>query len=230
MAREMGDTAVADKLKAAADRESSPRFFGQQNEMFGWWTNYPKEGHPRGQASATLMVSEIGRGGDWMRAFEVPHMDKFTAPTVEGVDFPSMGLYQAWNDAPSGTLNVGTYAAAPDKRGASTSFKVTNLPNATAVRITMDGQVFTRFEVTGPNSIRVDTTIDMRQFRIQTGYRGAEQRADEQPRQQQDRRAPGAAAGLAIAQRQAEGRTQTDRPASRNLFSTAGTGCPCCKA
>jgi hypothetical protein len=154
MARELGDTAVADKLKAVANRESDPRFFGRQNEMFGWWTANPKEGHPRGQASATLMVSEIGRGGDWMRAFEVPHIDKFNAPTVEGVDFPSMGLYQAWNDAQSGTLNVGTYAAAPDKRGASTSFKVTNLPNASAVRITVDSRPFTRFEVTGPDSIR----------------------------------------------------------------------------
>jgi hypothetical protein len=230
MARELGDTAVADKLKAAADRESDPRFFGQQNEMFGWWTTNPKEGHPRGQASATLMVSEIGRGGDWMRAFDAPHMDKFTAPTVEGVDFPSMGLYQAWNDAASGSLNVGTYAAAPDKRGATTSFKVTNLPNASAVSITADGQPFTRFEVTGPNSIRVDTTIDMRQFRIQTGYRGAAQRADDQPRRQEDRRAAGAAAGLAIAPRQADGRADTDRPASRSLFSTVGAGCPCCSA
>ena len=40
MARELGDTTVADKLKAAADRESDPRFFGKQNEMFGWWTTF----------------------------------------------------------------------------------------------------------------------------------------------------------------------------------------------
>jgi hypothetical protein len=230
MARELGDTAVADRLKAAADRESDPRFFGKQNEMFGWWTNNPTEGYPRGQASATLMVSEIGRGGDWMRAFSVPHLDKFTAPTVEGVDFPSMGLYQAWNDRPSGTLHVGTYAAAPDKRGASTSFTVTNLPNASAVRITADGQPFTRFEVTGPNSIRVDTTIDMRQFRIQTGYRGPDQRADAQPRQQPDRRTAGAAAGLAIDPRQPDGRGQVERPAARSLLSRTGAGCACCQA
>lgn len=230
MARELGDSVVADKLKAAADRESDPRFFGKQNEMFGWWTSNPTEGYPRGQASAALMVSEIGKPGDWLRSFEVPHLDKFAAPTVEGVDFPAMGLYQAWNDRPSGTLNVGTYAAAPDKRGASTSFKVTNLPNASAVRITVDGQPFTRFEVTGPNSIRVDTTIDLRQFRIQTGYRGAEQRVEEQPREQPDRRAPAAAAGLAAAQHQVAGRTDAERETSRALFSTTGAGCPCCKS
>jgi hypothetical protein len=70
----------------------------------------------------------------------------------------------------------------------------------------------------------------MRQFRIQTGYRGADQRADEQPRQQQDHRLASAAAGLAIAPRQADSRTEADRPAGRSLFATAGAGCPCCKA
>ncbi len=230
MARELGDTAVADKLKAAADREADPRFFGKQNEMFGWWTNNATEGYPRGQASATLMVSEIGRPGDWMRSFDVPHLDKFTAPTVEGVDFPSMGLYQAWNDGPSGTLNIGTYAAAPDKRGAATAFTVTNLPNASAVRITVDGQPFTRFEPTGPTSIRVNTTIDLRQFRIETGYRGAAQRVDEQPRQRPDYRAGGAAAGLAVGSQPVESLESSERPMGRSLLSSVGVGCPCCMA
>jgi hypothetical protein len=226
MARELGDTVVADKLKAAADRDADPRFFGKQNEMFGWWTSFPTEGYPRGQASATIMVSEIGRPGDWIRSLQAPFMDKFTAPTVEGVDFPSMGLYQAWNDPASGTLNVGTYAAAPDKRGASTSFRITNLPNASAVRITVDGQPFTRFEVTGPNAVRIDSTIDNRQFRIVTGYRGLGQRADEQPRQRDDRRAASAVAGLASAERPGE----ADRQAGRNLFSVQGPRCACCSA
>ena len=217
-------------LKAAADREADPRFFGKQNEMFGWWTNNPTEGSPRGQASAMLMVSEIGRPGDWIRSFDVPHLDKFTAPTVEGVDFPSMGIYQAWNDGPSGTLNVGTYAAAPDKRGATTAFRVTNLLNASAVRITVDGQPFTRFEVTGATSIRVDTTIDLRQFRIQTGYRGSAQRADEQPLQRQDYRAGGASAGLAGASLSADNSGTGERPAGRSRFSAVGVGCSCCKA
>ena len=228
MARELGDTAVADKIKAAVDRESDPRFFGRENEMFGWWTNAPTEGYPRGQASATMMVSEIGRPGDWGRSLQAPFMDKFTAPTVEGVDFPAMGLFQAWNDPASGTLHVGSYAASPERSGAATTFTVTNLPDASAVSITVDGQPFTRFEVTGPSSIRVDTTIDMRQFRIATGYRGADRRADEQPRQQLDRRAAGAAAGLAVTQQQTEHGPRTDRPASRNLFLNTAAGCPCC--
>lgn len=228
LARELGDTLVAERLAAAADRESEPKFFGPHNEKFGWWFNL-NEGFPRGQQSATMMVSEIGAGGDWSKAFQAPHMDKFTAPTVEGVDFPSLGIYQAWNDRASGTLNVGTYAASPDKRGASTSWRVTNLSNPSAVRITVDGQPFTRFEVTGPNSIRIDSTIDVHRFGIVTGYRGAGERAHERPRQDYEGRAA-AAAGVAVAQRAADGDAQTVRRAGRNLLSPAGAGCPCCRA
>jgi len=156
-------------------------------------------------------------------------MDKFTAPTVEGVNFPAMGLYQAWNDPTSGTLNVGTYAASPDKRGAATSFTISNLPSAKSVSITVDGQPFTRFEATGPTSIRIDSTIDTRQFRIVTGYRGGGQRADDQ-RRHDDRRVAGAAAGLASTERPAEYGTEADRSARRNVFSASGAGCPCCPA
>ena len=225
MARELGDTAVADKLKAAADRESDPRFFGKNNEMFGWWTTFPTEGYPRGQASASLMVAEIGRPGDWSRVLQAPYMDKFTAPTVEGVDFPAMGCYQAWNDPASGTLNVGTYAASGDKRGATTSFRVTNLPNANAVRITVDGQPFTRFEVTSATSIRIDTTIDARRYRIVTGYRGADRRADDQPRQAPQRAAAAAEPGVQVPG--ADG-IPVPRPGTRNVMMAKGVGCACC--
>ncbi len=227
MARELGDTAVADKLKAAAERDEDPRFFGRQNEMFGWWTGFPTEGYPRGQGSAMLMVSEIGRPGDWLRALQAPFLDKFTAPTVDGVDFPAMGLYQAWNDPESGALYVGTYAASPDKRGATTTFRVTNLPNASAVGITVDGQPFTRFEVTGPDSIRVDTTIDTRQFRIVTGYRGAGQRADRSPGARPDRRAAAIAPATAVA-RAANLGAPSGRPSTRNLLVARSVGCACC--
>ena len=112
MARELGDHTAVARLRAAAEREYDPRFFGDGDEMFGWWFGLD-EAYPRGQRSASMMVAEVGMGDAWYRAFEAPHMDKFEAPTVEGVDFPSLGIYQAWNDAGSGALHVGTYAAAP---------------------------------------------------------------------------------------------------------------------
>ena len=120
MARELGDHTAVARLRAAAEREYDPRFFGDDDEMFGWWFGL-NEAYPRGQRSASMMVAEVGLGDAWYRAFEAPHMDKFEAPTVEDVDFPALGIYQAWNDTASGALHVGTYAAAPDRRGLDTT-------------------------------------------------------------------------------------------------------------
>ncbi len=66
-------------LRAAAEREYEPRFFGEHQEQFGWFFNN-KEGFPRGQGSAMLMAAEIAGPGDWSRAFEARHLDKYTAP------------------------------------------------------------------------------------------------------------------------------------------------------
>jgi hypothetical protein len=235
MARELGDSAVADRLKAAADRDSDPRFFGTRNEMFGWWANAPTEGYPRGQASAMLMVSEIGRPGDWVRALQAPHLDKFTAPTVEGIEFPAMGCYQAWNDAATGTLNVGTYPASADRRGAATTFRIRNLPDPRSVRITIDGQPFTRFHVTGPDSIRIDTEIDSRQYRIVTGYRGADTRAADWPAAPERRAsasvlAEQAAAGRDVDTRAGVVRAHAGATAGRAGLVAKAVGCACCNS
>ena len=219
LARELGDDVAVARLSAAAEREYEPRFFGEHQEQFGWWFNL-KEGFPRGQQSAMMMLAEVGKGGDWTAAFDAPHMDKFTAPTVEGIDFPSLGVSQAWNDIATGTLHVSTYAASPDKRGAETSWRVTNLPSTAKITVRVDGQPFTRFQATGPNTIRLDTTIDNRRYEIVTGYRGAGKPfAAEQPRPDCSR-----PAALALAQRAAD----VDRPAGNTALPVAGPTCPCC--
>jgi hypothetical protein len=118
-----------------------------------------------------LMAAEVASPGGWTRAFETPHLDKYTAPTVEGIDFPALGVSQAWNNSATGVLHVATYAAAPDRRGSETSWRVTNLPSAAGLTVRLNGQPFDRFEVVGPNTIRIDTTIDAHQFEFVTGYR-----------------------------------------------------------
>ena len=228
LARELGDHTAVARLRAAAEREYDPRFFGDDNEMFGWWFGL-NEAYPRGQRSASMMVSEVGMGDAWYRAFEAPHLDKFDAPTVEGVDFPALGIYQAWNDTASGALHVGTYAAAPDRRGLDTSWRITNLPSTDDVFILCDGEPFRRFSVAGPNAIRLDTTIDLHHYQIFTGYRGPRARADEARRKRPARGA--ATAGLAAA----ADRPVADRPPRSALdatssFSATGPSCPCCVA
>ena len=194
MARELGDHTSLARLRAAAEREYDPRFFGHRNEKFGWWFGL-NEAYPRGQSSASMMVSEVGDGDAWNRAFDAPHMDKFDAPTVEGVDFPAMGVYQAWNDVEGGALHVGTYAAAPERRGSDTSWRVTNLPDPGGVFILCDGAPFTRFAADGPNAIRIDGAIDLHRYQIFTGYRGPDARQAEARRQERRRRATAAAGG-----------------------------------
>ena len=171
LARELGDETAVARLSEAAEASFDPRFFGEHEEMFGWWFGLP-EAYPRGQRSAVMMLSEIGRGGDWSWAFQAPHLDKYGAPTVEGVDYPSMGVRQAWNDPASGMLHVATYALGPDRRGQETAWRVSNVPSTGEVTVLIDGQPFDRFEVESPGTIRLDTDIGEHRYQISTGWRG----------------------------------------------------------
>jgi hypothetical protein len=217
LAKDLGDDVVWRRLQAAADRENDPRVFGDQNENFGWFFNNT-EGFPRGQGSAMLMAAEVASPGDWTRSFEAPHLDKYTAPTVEGIDFPALGVSQAWNNSATGVLHVATYAAAPDRRGAETSWRVTNLPRTSGLTVRLDGQPFERFEVIGPNTIRIDTTIDAHHFELVTGYRAGDVGAA------RDRRPPpdGLATASASAVTAASAVTGAPDP------FTSSPGCPCC--
>jgi linalool dehydratase/isomerase-like protein len=218
MAREMGDDVAYERLRAAAEREYEPRFFGDHQEQFGWFFNN-KEGFPRGQGSAMLMAAEIAGPGDWTRAFAAPHLDKYAAPTVEGIEFPSVGVSQAWNDVATGTLHVVTYAAAPEKRGASTRWRVTNLPGTANLTVRLNGAPFGRFVAVGPRTIEITSTVDAQQFEIVTGYRGDGTRADLQPPA-----TPRAAATTSLL-----ASTDDAGTASKNPF-TVGPGCPCCQS
>lgn len=215
MAKELGDNVVYARLRAAAEREYEPKFFGEHQEQFGWFFNN-KEGFPRGQGSAMLMAAEIAAAGDWTRAFEAQHLDKYTAPTVEGIEFPSLGVSQAWNDHATGTLHVVTYAAAPDKRGSATRWRVTNLLGITNLSLRLNGQPFTRFVAVGPRAIELTTTIDAHQFEIVTGYRGDGTRAEVGPPVK-----PGRAAAASLLASTDDG-TPVTNP------WPIGPGCPCC--
>ena len=215
MAREMGDDLAYKRLSEAAERQFEPRFFGEHQEKFGWFFNN-KEAFPRGQGSALLMAAEIAGPGDWTRAFAAPHLDKYTAPTVEGIEFPSVGVSQAWNDRATGTLHVVTYAAAPDKRGSETRWRVTNLPSTANLTVRLNGQPFNRFSAVGPRTIEITSTIDAHQFEIVTGYRGDGTRAEAEPPVKP--RTAAAASLLAS--------TDGDQPVPRP--PAVGPGCPCC--
>ena len=64
----------------------------------------------------------------------------FSQPTVEGVDFPTLGISAARNDLSTGELLVKTYAAAPSCAGQATSFKLTTLDGCDLASLTQGGR------------------------------------------------------------------------------------------
>jgi hypothetical protein len=168
-ARELGDTLTEAHLRQLAEANYEPKFFGPDGDHFGWWFNFD-ESWPRGQLSSLMVLTELGEPGAWSRVFNEPNLKKFSEPTVSGVDYPQIGLAQCWNDLDSGALWVETYCATTSARGASTSWKVSGLPNPAAVRVVMDGSDFTGWSVSGPDSIEIKSDINAHQFRIATGY------------------------------------------------------------
>ncbi len=213
IARALGDNTAIERLAAAAEREYDPRWFGDNMNRFGWWFNLD-EPWPRGQQSAQMMVNEVGEG-DWITAFQANHLDKYAAPTVEGVDFPNLGISQAWNDKESGVLFVSTYAADPSRRGAATSYRIANLPDPSRVAVLQDG-VALAVEADDAGNIVINSDIDNHRLQIYTGWFGQELA----PRPE----AAPAAAGASIARRSAE---QNAKTAEAVMLSGAAT-CPCC--
>lgn len=172
MAREVGDHETEARLREVAERDFEPRFFGADGDQFGWFFGNG-EPWPRGQLSSLMVLSELGEPGSWGSVFNRPNTAKFDEPTVTGVDYPRIGLTQAWNDLDAGVLWVETFAATSAATGTPTIFSVTQLPNAAEVSIWCDGAEFTDWRTIGPDSIELSTDIRDHHFRIVTGFHGA---------------------------------------------------------
>lgn len=172
MANELGDTVTYDRLAAVAERDFEPRFFGEEDTSFGYFFGWG-ERWPRGQPSALLMTLELGGPGSWTRAFNAPNLTKFDEPTVEGIEFPTLGVSSAHNDPATGELHVSTYAAAPSARGRSTTWRITNLPVPDDVRITCDGQAFEAWRKLDDATIELAIDIDEHDLIVATHPRSA---------------------------------------------------------
>ena len=112
-----------------------------------------------------MMMAEAGGRGAWARLFSEPNMAKFHEPTLEGVDFPTLGVARAWNDPAAGVLTVGTYAADSARRGHATSFRLTRIPTD-LVQVRCDDAEHHRWRVSGAGEITVDTDIGLHRFAI----------------------------------------------------------------
>ena len=217
LAKALGDHTAVARLSAAAERYSEPKWFGEDMDKFGWWFNNG-EPWPRGQGSAQMMITEITEG-NWVDAFKVKHLDKYAAPTVEGIDFPALGVDQAWNDKESGVLHVGTYAADRSRLGEETSWRVTGLPNANNVFVLADGSPIQNIEVMNDNSILIRSDINLHRFQIFTGYYG------QQTAQATSPPAPKIDSDAFV------GRQRTaaeNAQAAESILLSGSANCPCC--
>lgn len=222
MAKALGDHTAVARLSAAAERYNEPKFFGEDMDKFGWWFNNG-EPWPRGQSSAQMMISEVAEG-NWADAFKVAHMDKYDAPTLEGVDYPSLGVDQAWNDKDSGTLHIGTYAADQSRRGQETTWRITNLPNAAEAFVLCDGATLENIQVLNANTILVSTDINDHRYQIYTGYHG-QQTAQAEFDQSLNAQL---AASSSFA---ANSKTAADNvKAAESVMASGSANCPCCKS
>jgi hypothetical protein len=144
---------------------------------FGFFSHLG-EPWPRGQSSALHICSEVMSKGAWSRAFNAPDWrERFSQPTVEGVDFPLLGIASARNDLSAGELRVETYAASPSAAGAvagsATRFRLTALEGCDlgGFSATCDGAAFEGFAVHGAE-VTVETTVASHSFVFKTGFRG----------------------------------------------------------
>ena len=218
LAKEYDDQVCFDHLSDHAEQNFEPRRFGPTNDEFGWWFNFDEK-WPRGQLSALMIMSEVGGPGAWSRLFRQPNLDKFSLPTITAVDFPTLGISQAWNDE-NGVLHVATYAGDRDKAGAPTRFRATGIPDSELVAVRCGGEEFQNWKIVDATTIEIDTDIGDHVFQVVVG-----------PPQRNAR----TGSALATSKRPATSRTFDAAPLGvksigyiQGTAMSRGPGCPCC--
>jgi len=163
MANELGDTETADKLWGHVEANYEPTWDRDSGEFYyGFGLN---ERYPRGQYNANVMVAEVGAPGAWARIFTEPNLKKFDQPTVFGVDFPRVGLSQAYYRTETKTLIVQTYAADQNAAGQKTSFRIKNLVEADSCRVLLNGSPYDSWTVEN-GEMEISTEIEKQSFEI----------------------------------------------------------------
>jgi hypothetical protein len=219
VARELGDATTEKRIRDYVEGHYEPRWFGDEETRFGWWFG-TGEPYPRGQLSALMMLSEAGEPGAWTRVFrDEGQRRRFAEPTLEGVDYPNLGVNRAWNDSNDGVLHVATFAATPSRRNTPTSFRVTKLANAAGVAVYRDGALYPRWRAVGADTIEIETEVGEQQFRVETRRRRADSKTDSAA-------AFTAAAGDAAGNPEAA--TGSMNESERAYQPAAPTGCSCC--
>ena len=169
VSREFGDEVTYERLKKHAEENFEPRFFGMNESQFGFWFNLG-EAWPRGQLSALAMCSEVCDKGAWEKLFNEPNLTKYDSPSISGVDFPSVGVKQAWHDDDKGVLTFKILDGNKTKSNQPTKVCVSNIPSPEKVEVTCDGLIFKNFSVEDDGTLLINTDVDTHLFQVKTDY------------------------------------------------------------
>jgi hypothetical protein len=160
LSREWGLTAIEDALAAQIDAQYQPTFDPVTGE-FTWGFELDEE-YPRGQYNGTMAAAQVATRDSWWRlANELPG-SRFTDPTVEGVDFPTLSLDRAWWDAERAELVIGTTPMNDQVAGRPTSFRVVHLDEPERWRVTDAASSVPVPCVVVDGGIEIQTTVDRR--------------------------------------------------------------------
>ena len=161
LAREWNLSRLADTLGTAADEQYEPTWDLERGE-FTWGFGLGEE-HPRGQFNASMAAAEATSEGAWWRLFNLRSQGRFTEPTVVGIDFPDLALTQASWDADRRLLFLATAPRSDRVVGRPTTFRLTNLGDASAWAI--DSGDGTPTAITRADAdLEVTTTIGEHRF------------------------------------------------------------------
>lgn len=163
LAKELGDVSVYAKLRKWIESNYQPVFDTTRGEFYYQFRF--QEPFPRGQYNDWIMPSFVGGEKTWWNMFNKPNLSKFMQPTVHQIDYPRMGVTQAFYDAGERALVVTTYPIEAGAAGEETMFRVKNLEAAAGYTVYMDGKPYNRWKILD-GEMEITTTLDPHSFTV----------------------------------------------------------------
>ena len=155
-AREIGDVERAEALEQWMNTRGGATY---DNGEF-YFTYGLEEEWPRGIPNAWATLGYIGGAGSLRRTYNELNLEKFSQPTLEGVDYPGVNVSQASYDAAKDALVV-SISPGTARVGSITTFRVTHFPyGGRGHQVLMDGKEHDDWSDAGPGEIVVRTTVD----------------------------------------------------------------------
>ncbi|HUE61440.1 MAG TPA: hypothetical protein VMO88_17860 [Acidimicrobiales bacterium] len=162
LAHEFDDRERAAALKAWIDANYPPTY--KDGEFY--FTFGLDEEWPRGIPNSFATLAYIGEAGSFRRMYNDINLEKFTQPTVSGIDYPRVAVRQASYDAEKDALILSITPGVGGRAGTNTTFKVSHLGLGIEHEVLQDGQVVDDWANGPAGEILVRTTVGDHTFVI----------------------------------------------------------------